>query len=191
MNREELKSLGLTDEQVESVIKSHAKVVQSNQNQLNTLTTERDELKTQLNDRDKDLAKLKKDFGDNADAKEKFEALQQSYKELETSTADKIVKIQLDSALSQQLAKSKAKNEKAVLALLDHDKIKFENGELTGFNEQLEALKQSDSFLFDLGTPKPGYTPAGGGTPAKYSSFEEAMKANDIDTFFKQQIEEE
>ena len=65
MNREELKALGLTEEQIDKVMASHGKVVNDTKDQLNTVTTERDDLKGQLTDRDNQLADLGKKVKDN------------------------------------------------------------------------------------------------------------------------------
>lgn len=75
-------------------------------------------------------------------------------------------------------------------ALLDPDKIIFKDGELSGVKEQIEALKQSDAYLFDLGTKQKGYEPAGGSAITNYKTFDEAMEKGDVDGFLRQQIEE-
>ena len=44
-----------------------------------------------------------------------------------------------------------AKNAKAIKALIDMDSVKLgENGELEGFDNQIEELKESDSYLFNI-----------------------------------------
>lgn len=39
-------------------------------------------------------------------------------------------------------------NNKAIKALLDMEAIKYENDNLVGLDEQLKALRESDSYLF-------------------------------------------
>lgn len=53
MKREDLKNLGLTDEQIEKVMAEHGKDITSLQEKVNGLTSERDGLKSQLDERDK------------------------------------------------------------------------------------------------------------------------------------------
>ncbi|MEA4928502.1 MAG: phage scaffolding protein [Candidatus Limiplasma sp.] len=84
MKREELEKLGLTKEQIDAVIgingadmEAHKATLRTREETISALTTERDGLKTQVADRDKDIASLKKSAGDN-------EALTKSLAELQT-----------------------------------------------------------------------------------------------------------
>lgn len=66
---------------------------------------------------------------------------------------DKYKKHKLDTAIDAAILKAKGRNIKAIKALIDIDKISFnENGELEGFD--IEDLKKSDSYLFDIETIK-------------------------------------
>lgn len=57
----------------------------------------------------------------------------------------------LDSAIQLAIAKSGTLSEKALMGLLDKDKIKFDkDGKLTGLDEQIEAIKKEDGFLFKV-----------------------------------------
>ena len=58
-------------------------------------------------------------------------------------------KIKLDSALDMALIGSKAKNIKAVKALLDPGIIKLDGDKLLGIDEQLTKLKTEVSYLFE------------------------------------------
>ncbi len=64
----------------------------------------------------------------------------------------KITKQAKDFAITNALKDAGAKNTKAVLALLDLDKVSVdEDGQLFGIAEQLEELQKTDAYLF---TPK-------------------------------------
>ena len=56
------------------------------------------------------------------------------------------------------IKESGAKNQKAVAALLEMDKISYENGELKGFYEQLEQIKKDCDYMFEEDTKKPKFT---------------------------------
>ena len=80
------------------------------------------ELKQQLTDRDQQLEELKKSAGDNQELQKQIQELQKAN---ETTTADyerKLKQVKLDAAVELALTNSKAKNTKAVRALLDLEK---------------------------------------------------------------------
>lgn len=63
----------------------------------------------------------------------------------------------LDSAIQLAIAKSGTLSEKALMGLLDKDKIKLDkDGNPTGLDEQIEAIKKEDSFLFKAAESKKG-----------------------------------
>ncbi|EJC6460065.1 phage scaffolding protein [Listeria monocytogenes] len=191
MKREDLKALGLTDEQIESVMTAYDQSVQSLNTQIATLQQSEKELQSQVSKRDADLKKIQKDNSDNEELKAQIKDLQKENAEQETKYQESIVSIQRDSALNNLLAETKAKNPKAVAALLDNDKIVFKDGELSGAKEQLEALQKSDGYLFDLGTKQGGYNPPAGSTATNYASFDEAMEKGDVDGYLQQKLESE
>lgn len=79
MNREKLKELGLTDEQVESVIALHGASVHGMNTKISELQTSENALKQQIAERDKDLKNLKSQLDDNEESKGKFAELQKQY----------------------------------------------------------------------------------------------------------------
>lgn len=190
MKKEDLIKLGLDEELSKQVMALHGAEI----TKAKAETASKDEtivdLQNQLVSRDKDLKKLQKDNGDNEALKTQISDLQQQYEDLEKSSADKLIAIQRDSALSALLIEAKVKNPKAVAALLDQEKIVFKDGELSGAKEQVEALQKSDSYLFDLGKKQGGYNPPSGSASTNYASFDEAMEKGDIDGFLRQQVEE-
>jgi len=187
MKREELKKLGLSDEQMDAVMAAHGQTVQSLNTQIATLQQSETELKNQVSKNAEDLKKLQKDNSDNEELKE----LQKENAAQEEKYQESLTKVQRDSALSALLAEAKVKNPKAVAALLDDEKIVFKDGELSGAKEQIESLQKSDAYLFDLGTKQGGYNPSAGQAATNYASFDEAMEKGDVDGFLRQQIESE
>ena len=80
-----------------------------------------------------DVEKLKKDL---ADWEQKYNS--------------DIGKLKLDYALETALIASKAKNTKAVKALLKLENIKLDGDKLLGLEDQLENLKKEADYLFDI-----------------------------------------
>lgn len=191
MKREDLKKLGLEDEAIESVMKLHGQTVNGLQEQVTALQASEANLKSQNEKHEKDLKTLQKDNDDNETLKQTIKDLQKQNADAKAEYEKQLVGMQRDSAIEKALAASGAKNTKAVKALLDADKIVFKDGELSGLAEQLEAYKQSDPYMFDLGTKPEGYEPAGGSPAKTYSSMEEAIKADDLESFLAQDKESE
>lgn len=193
MKREELKAAGLTDEQIEVVMTSHGQAVQKVQSQVATLTTERDDYKTQVESRDADLKKLQKDAKGNEELTKQLKELQEQYDNDTKALNDKIAAAAFDTALSEALAKTNARDPRDLKALLKLDDIKLENGEINGLSAQLESLQKDKPYLFDEGT-KPRYNPAGGGskdivTPEQFNkmpSWERAELAQSNPEIFTQ-----
>ena len=191
MKKEDLLALNIDEDTAKKIMEMHGATVTKTKAEVDEKNATIADLQSQLTSRDKDLKKLQKDNGDNEALKTQISDLQQQYKDLEKSSAEKLVAIQRDSALSALLTEAKVKNPKAVAALLDQEKIVFKDGELSGAKEQVEALQKSDSYLFDLGKKQGGYNPPSGSASTNYASFEEAMEKGDVDGFLKQQIESE
>jgi hypothetical protein len=110
------------------------------------------ELEVQLKDRDTQLADLSKNNKDNEALLNQIKDLQALNKQTTTDYESKINQMQFDYALDGALTNAKSKNNKALKALLDMNSIKYQEGKLEGFQEQIEALQKDASYLFDLNT---------------------------------------
>ena len=100
-------------------------------------------------DKAKELSKTVKELQKDVDASE---ALKLKLDDLEgkLSSKDKeIEKVKFDFKLEAKMKEVGAKNIKAIKALIDMEQVKLEDGELVGFDTQIEALKESDSYLFE------------------------------------------
>ena len=82
------------------------------------------------------------------------EGLKTQLSTLQTKYDTDIAAVRKASAIDIALANSKAKNGKAARALLDLDAVKLDGNKLLGFDDQLEALKKSDPWLFEADTTK-------------------------------------
>ena len=91
----------------------------------------------------------------------------------------KLAQMQLDFAVDKALTAAKAKNAKAVKALLDMEKVKLDGDKLLGLDDQLKAIKESDAYLFgEPGRVGGGTNPPGGTEPKTIDQqIEEAVKA--------------
>lgn len=163
MKREELKGLGLSDEQVDKVMGIHGADVNELKGQVSQLTTERDGLKQRTADSDKQLNELKAAHKDDKDLQAEIDKLKADNKAKDDAASKQLKETQLNYQTELALVKAGALNTKAASALIDKDKLGLdEKGNVTGLDEQLEALKSDDSskFLFKAEeAQKPNDTP--------------------------------
>ncbi|MCI1999564.1 MAG: phage scaffolding protein [Clostridia bacterium] len=114
-----------------------------------TLNTAKADLDKQIKARDKDIEALKKSSGSNEDLQKQFNDLQEKYKTEKTGYDKKISDMAKNNAVDMAILQAKGKNSKAIKALLDMDKINLkDDGSIDGLD--LEGLKKSDSYLFDV-----------------------------------------
>ena len=88
-------------------------------------------------------------------------------KEIEDNSKAEIEKVRLESKIDLAINNAKAKNVKSVKANLDLEKIKLDGDKLLGFDDQIEALKKSDAYLFDIDNPVNKGVENDGGNPRK------------------------
>lgn len=150
MNKEDLIAMGLTEEQTKKIMDSLDKSFVAI-SKFKEVSEENKTLKKSISDRDKQLEDLKKSDGDNAELKKQIETLQQQNAAQQKTHSEEMTKLKLDNAIEIALSSAKAKNGKAVRAMLDMTNVKLgEDGKLSGFDEQIEALKKSDGYMFDI-----------------------------------------
>lgn len=148
MKRDFLKSLDLgegatlPDSAVEAIMAEYGKTKQQQDQTIQTL-------QGQLTEANKKLEGYDPEWKDKAEAAEK-----------------KLEAQQFDFALERAVAAAKPRNAKAVMALLDREKLTFAGGEVVGLDKQLTALKQAEdtAFLFQTETKptKTGLSHQGG-----------------------------
>ena len=159
MKRKFLEDLGLEKEVIDSIMAENGKDVEK-------AKADYEDVKAQLETAQATISDLKKNNADN-------EVLQNKVTEYETEIAklkDEAIKKDFNYRLEDALKGSKAKNVKALKALLDMDKVKLEGEKFTGLEEQLTALKESDAYLFETEEQPPqqlgGFKPTNtGGSP--------------------------
>lgn len=164
MNKEQLVALGLSEEQADSVVEGFGKMIPKSR--LDEKIAEVNDYKQQLADRDTQLTELQSKATGNEELQNQITALQAQNEQAKTEYQQELQQKEFGFALTEALRDAKAKNPKAVKALLDTETVKFVDGKLIGLDEQLTALKTSDDYLFTSDKLKGG-TPPQGGTPPK------------------------
>ena len=156
MTRKQLEDLGLTKEQVDSIMKINGDDIENAKGtaatEIKNLQTEVEGLKTQVSDRDKQLETLKTSAGDNAELKKQIEDLQTENATAKANHESELNQLKINFAVEKALTGAKAKNIKAVKALLELEDAKLDkDGNVKGLAEQIEKLTTGDDtkFLFE------------------------------------------
>ena len=106
-------------------------------------------LEKQISQRDEQIEQLKEDTNASDELKSKIEELQEKNEKTKTELQKKLEQQKLDSEIDKALLKRKARNPKAVKALLEMDKVEVTDEGVNGLDEQLESLEESDDYLFE------------------------------------------
>lgn len=161
MTRKELEDLGLSKEQVDSVIKINGADIENaksaSASEIKNLQTEVSGYKTQVTERDKQLETLKATAGDNEALTRQIADLQAENTKTKEAHESEMNQLKVDFAVEKALTGANAKNVKAVKALLDLADAKLDkDGNVKGLQEQIDKLvaDEGTKFLFDVQTTK-------------------------------------
>lgn len=176
MNREELEKIGLTKEQIDEVMKmkgnliieKDTKIEELSKN-LDSVTIERDDLKTQLKNANTEIQSYK-DM-DVEGIKQKINDWETKYNEDTKALQEKLDKKDYDYKVKEKVSGLKFTSEsakKAFISDLTNKGLKVENDNLLGFDDFVKEYKQSDPGAFvpdedpnqkskpQFGSPTPG-----------------------------------
>ena len=165
--KELLKAQSLTDEQINNITakmkeeKIYTTSLENADERYTKLKGQKADLDEQIKAANTTITELKKNNKDNEALQKTIQDHETTIENLKKESAQKDFNYALDSALKD----NKCKNAKALKALLDLDNIKFNEGKLEGLEGQLNALKESDGYLFDTSNPAPGNTGGAGNHP--------------------------
>lgn len=183
MKRDFLRNLGIEDKDIiDKILDENSADIGRAKGGTENLQSQINQLQTQLNDKTTEYNTLKESTKDYETLKNSVTQLTTEKTNLQNELNTKVSEIQKTHAIENSVRDAKARNVKAVLAQLDMNKITYENNELKGLSEQLEALKTGEdtSFLFGEMNPAPsgthrGTPPNNGGNPPTSQTFAEAI----------------
>lgn len=162
MKRSFLKDLGLTDEQIDSVLNEAGKDLESAKS---TLQEEITRLKGDVSTRDSQLEELKKSAKSSEDLESQIATLQEKNKADAAEYEKKIRDIHVNNAVKDALTEAKAKNQDVIKPLLAEflSKAEINEGVVKGLDEEIKKLVEGEttSFLFDSSadaTPQASFT---------------------------------
>lgn len=155
MLKEILKKHGIEENSIQEILKSmeESKVyITKEQNideRYSKLKGQKTELEKMIADREKQLEELTKNASNNEDLKKQLEDLQKLNDSTKVEYESKISRMEFDYTLDNALKSAKCKNNRALKALLNMDNLELKDGAINGLKEQLESLRENDSYLFE------------------------------------------
>jgi len=182
MKREDLKALELEDDVVDKIMKLHGQDIEDHKSKLEAAEKQTDDLQGRLEEANKTIEGFKEmDVDGIKAAADDWKAkAEQAEKDAKTQ----IEQLKFDHALEGALTSAKAKNPKAVKALLDMEALKYNEGKIIGLEEQLKTVQEENDYLFESDEPTPkivGKTSGGKGKldsaaaiARKYTNLKEA-----------------
>lgn len=184
MKREFLKNLGIEDKEIiDKILDENSTDIGKAKGSVETLEQKVKDLEKDITTKDTTIADLQKKVGDTDNLNQRIAQLETDKTNLTNELNTKVSQIQKEHAIEGKIRDAKGKNIKAIKALLDMDKITYENNELGGIDDQLTALASAEdsSMLFGSGNPAPSGThlnnppSGGGGTPPTSNNFADAV----------------
>ncbi|HAK42835.1 MAG TPA: hypothetical protein DCM59_09220 [Clostridium sp.] len=177
MKTEFLKELGLTEEEIKSIMAENGKDVEAEKEKIKATTAELEGTKTQLKEANSTIIELKKNNGDNEGLQTKVKEYEDTIKTQKADYEAKVRNLTLDSAIEKTLTGAKAKHTDLLSTKIDRDKLVIgEDGKVTGLDEQLKGLKETYKDLFEEKIS--GATPANPEGGSKGNNTYEALMAN-------------
>lgn len=188
MTKKELIALGLSEEQATQIIEGFGTMIPKSR--FDTVNDAKKQLEKDVADRDGQLEELKKSTSATDDLKAQIDKLQGENTAAKEKYDAEVKQLKLDGAVDRALIAAKAKNTKAVKALLELENAEFDGDDVKGLADQLKALQEGEDskFLFEAASAttkqqqfrgfKPGETGEQGGQATAPSSLADAVKSH-------------
>ena len=157
----EVNGVKLTKEIIDSIMDANGKDIEAGKNALSakeaelaSVTTERDGLKSQIADRNKDIKALQEKVGNNEELTKQLTELQTKYDTDTTALQQKIADQSIGYATEKFFADVKFTSDlakKAAIADFKEQKFKYDDktGEFIGGKDWVENLKKSNTAAFE------------------------------------------
>ncbi|WP_022795766.1 phage scaffolding protein [Bavariicoccus seileri] len=192
MKKEDLLALGIDEEVAKKVMALHGADQTKFNTRLATVEAERDNYKQTADGNSEALKAAQAKAVKYDELKPKYDQINSDYDKLKTSGQAaidaEVAKVKRQSAIDSLVTSYNPKNKKSVMALIDVEVVKLEDGKLTGLKEQLDGLVKSDAYLFGS---KSSYSPAGGQSPNTDLDLDKAIKEGNLTEYLKQKKEKE
>lgn len=98
--------------------------------------------------RDKDIEGIQDKVKDNEDLTKEIETLKETNKKDKENYSKELEKARFDRSLEKKLGSYNPKNSQLLMKALNTEKIKLDGENFLGLEEQINSLKETDSYLF-------------------------------------------
>ncbi|WP_249630105.1 phage scaffolding protein [Streptococcus uberis] len=143
-----LLDLGLTDEQAKQVFALRGAEIKDNQSALDTLTAERDSLKTQLEHNQAEMKKLQDDVELSKDSKDALAKLQAEFDDFKKTADEKLQQTIKTDAIKLAIKDTNALDADLMMKLIDVDNVQLDDDGNPQLDTIISELQESKPFLF-------------------------------------------
>ncbi len=192
MERGFLKGLGLEKEVIDQIMTENGKDIELEKGKAKDIQSQLDTANNTIKERDKQLETLKNSPDNPETLQQQIAQLQADNQAAKEAHEKEVKTLKVNSALEKALTSAKAKNAKAVQALLElGDDVELDDeGNIKGLDEKIKALKKSDAYLFEsekkktsIDGTKPGEGNQGGnGKKLSEKSYEDFLAEVEAET---------
>ena len=168
MKRDFLKELGLTDEQIDSIMSENGKDIEKHKREAETYKGKLEGIQEQLNKANEEIESYK-DM-DIEGIKRSAEEWKTKYETDTQALNDRLNKQEYEYAAKNYLSKYKFSSDlvkKAVLSEFNSKGFKLENGTFLGADDFMKGLQESDPGAFAIENPTPNNTGGRGNFPRR------------------------
>jgi len=147
MRRDLFNGLDLEKEVIDEILAENGRDIEKAKKDYETIKSQLEKANNTIKERDAQLEKLKNSPDNPETLKQQIQQLQDDNKAAKEAHEKELKELKVSNALEKALTDAKAKNSKAVQALLElGDDVELnEDGTIKGLDEKIKALKKSDS----------------------------------------------
>lgn len=168
MKRDELIALGVAEEAIDKImningadIEKHKKLVDDAKRQLEEANAAAKQANEQLEMANKQIESFGAKESSFEEIKKQADEWKAAADKAKADSEATISGMKLDYALENALRDAKAKDPKLIKTLLDAGKLKLSDKGLDGLEDQLNPLKETHAYLFEVDTPAQQQVPTG------------------------------
>lgn len=149
MKRKFLEDMGLTKEQVDSIMAENGNDIEAAKGEMEQVKTELEQTKTQLQEANTTID----GFKDYEQVKGQVEEYKTKYEQTKTEYEAKIADMQFGTSLEAAITAAGGRNAKAIKALLDVDSLKTSKNQTSDIKAAIEGCQKENGYLFGATEP--------------------------------------